>query len=117
MTGLVPKELADLAPLVEQGWAQGTMNGRMRKRRESTAEEIRAFYDAILPRTKAVVDHMNGYPYPDAPDDAKRAFYLLLMLAEVAPHVEQFGGSPEVPYAFDERRFIVSHGDVEGHWG
>lgn len=117
MDTTLPKGFADLEPLVEKGWSIATMNGRMEKRRESTSEELQWFYDAILPRVKDIIAYMDRFPYPDAPEDAKRLFYLLLSLAEIAPHVEQFGGTPEVPYSFDERRFVVSHGDIPGYWG
>ena len=34
----------------------------------------------------------------------------LATLAEVAPHIELYGGAPGVPYAFEETRFVAAHG-------
>ena len=117
MSGALPQKFSDLEPLVDEGWSLATMNQRMEKRRTSTSEELQSFYDRIMPRVMDIVEYMDQFEYPEAPEDAHRLFYLLLTLAEIAPHVEQFGGSPRVPYSFDEKRFVVAHGDVPGHRG
>lgn len=40
-------------------------------------------------------------------------FKLALSLAEVAPHVELYGGDPAVPHSFTEDRMIAAHGRQE----
>lgn len=114
--GPVPKGFEDLQKSVDDGWSLPTMNGRMNRRGLSSAVELQAFYDAVMPRLKDILKYMGTFDYPNAPAEALRLFYLTLSLAEVAPHVELFGGNPKVPYSFDETRFHVAHGESVGHW-
>lgn len=117
MSNALPAGFEDLRPFVDAGWSLATEYERMRKRRGSTRAEIKAFYDALMPRAEAIVTHMDRYPYPNAPEDAQRLFYLVLSLCEVAPHVELFRGNPAVPYSFEERRLTIPDGATPGVWG
>ncbi len=92
-------------------WAQATHNDRWDKRLRSTAAELRAFYDAILPWLERILAHADQYPLGELPPDAARLFDLALMHAEIAPNVELYRCDPHVPHSFEERRFIAVHGD------
>ena len=116
MSAALPQGFEQLEELVTSGWSLGSMNARMQKRRESTREELLEFYEKVLPRVEDILDYARPFEYPNLSEEGERLYYLLLSLVEVAPHVENFGGSPEVPYSFDERRMALVHGDVEGHW-
>lgn len=103
----LPAPFADLEPLA--GWALATEGQRARKRRDSTMQEIRAVYEAVLPRMEAIIDYLNPLPLDNLPDDAQRLLYLTLSLAEVAPAVELFN-QPLVTDGYDPERFIPAAG-------
>lgn len=104
----LPAEFADLAPFLD--WALPTADERQIKRRHSNREELKAFYDAVLPRLEAILTEVDKYPLGGLPESHHAIYDIALSLAEVAPHVELYGGSPGVPYAFEEGRFIAVHG-------
>jgi hypothetical protein len=105
----LPAEFSDLEPLAEQ-WALSTQNARETKRRSSTPAELQTFYDATVGRLETMIAYLNGMPLASLPDDAKNLFYMALSLAEVAPHIELYGGKTRVPYSFEEERFHAEHG-------
>ncbi|MGQ3675823.1 hypothetical protein ACT6QH_10045 [Xanthobacter sp. TB0139] len=106
----LPAAFAELAPF--SGWVLPTQDERQQKRYHSTTQELRAFYDAILPRMPEILDYVDQYPLGQIPTEAKPIFWMALSLAEVAPHVELYRGTPKVPYSFDEGRFVAEHGKV-----
>ncbi len=107
----LPKSFEALEPLVAT-WALATQNARQLRRIQSTRGELRAFYDAMLPRLPDILTHVDGFPLGDLPPASARLFNLALSLAEVAPHIELYGGDPKVPHSFDEARFVADHGRV-----
>lgn len=109
----VEKKFASLAPFMA-GWALATENERRVKRKGSTTQELKAFYDAMLPHLEAILDLSDQYPLGKMPPEVERLFLMALSLAEVAPHVELYGGNPNVPHSFAEERFVAEHGDVRG---
>jgi hypothetical protein len=113
MSAQLPKEFADLEPLVE-GWALPTQDERQTKRRTSTSAELQAFYDAMVPHLSDILAHVDNFPLGELPEDSLRLFYLSLALAEVAPHIELYGGDTNVPHSFEEERFVASHGRQTG---
>ena len=103
-TAVLPSEFQDLEQFV--GWGLPTWTERSRRRIDSSMEEIRAFYDAMLPRLKAIVAFLNQWPPEDMPPDVKRLFYMTLALNKIALAVENFG-QQRVPYGFGEERFVA----------
>ena len=69
-------------------------------------EEIRAFYEAILPRMDEVITYLNQYPLEAMPEDATRLFYLALSFMEISPAVELFG-EPDESGVFEAERFKI----------
>jgi len=102
-----PEAFADLESIA--AWSLATEGQRARKRRDSTIEEIRAFYNTILPRMDAIIEYLNPLPLDNMPDDAQRLLNLTLSLAEVAPAVELFN-QPLVTDGYDPERFIPAAG-------
>ena len=92
-------------------WALPTQNARWDKRLESTREELKAFYNAVVPYLERILDHVDKYPLGGLPEQSARLFDLALMHAEIAPNVELYDGDPDVPHSFEEKRFIAVHGD------
>ena len=110
----LPEQFKDLEPLVE-AWTLETERERNGKRLASTMEQIRAFYDALVPRAGAVLEYLTHYPCSDAPggvdalpDPQRRLVNLMLMLAEVAPAVETFGERAVIG-GFEASRFVPDH--------
>lgn len=105
----LPPEFADLAPFLD--WALPTADERYTYRRNATRAELRAFYDALLPRIETILALTDQYPLGQLPEELHPLYSLALSLAEVAPHIELYAGAPGVPYAFEETRFIAVHGN------
>lgn len=106
---LLPDEFNALEPLVSQ-WALPTQNERQQRRITSTRPALKSFYDAMLPQLPAILKKLDEFPLGQLPEKESRLMALALSLAEVAPHIELYGGDPNVPYAFDEARFVAEHG-------
>lgn len=106
----LPKSFEVLEPLVPS-WALATQNERQQRRIHASRGELRAFYEAMLPRIEDIVSYVDRYQLGELPPEAERLFALALSLAEVAPHIELYGGDPKVPHSFDEARFVADHGE------
>lgn len=101
---LFPEAFQDLEKW--SAWALATEQERSDKRQASTMAEIRAFYDAMLARTEAVLAYVEQFPLDAMPENARRLFFLTLSLAEVASAVELFG-QPYVVDGYDIKRFVM----------
>jgi len=110
VSGRLPRGFEDLDAWVDE-WALPTQNQRWRKRLNSTREELLSFYDAVQPRLEAILDHADAFEIGRLPSQSASLFDLALMLAEIAPNVELYDGSPDVPHSFEETRFVAAHGD------
>ncbi len=91
-------------------WNLATADERQRKRQGSTAGDLRAFYDIMLPRLADALAEVDRFPLGALPESHHALYNLALSVAEVAPHIELYSGSPGVPYAFEEARFVAVHG-------
>lgn len=94
-------------------WNLMTADERTKARRESTEQELRDFYDGVLPYVEAVLDACDQYPLGKLPESHRSIFNIALSMAEIAPHVEFYRGQVGVPYAFEEARFVALHGADE----
>lgn len=113
MTSTVSKDFASLEPFMAD-WALATENERRAKRKASTKAELKSFYDAMLPHMEKLLDLADEYPLGKMAPEVERLFFMALSLAEVAPHIELYGGNPNVPFSFTEERLIAEQGDVRG---
>lgn len=107
----LPADFADLAPFLD--WALPSADERQTRRRTASRADLKAFYDALLPRIEAILKVVDAYPLGSLPADLAPLYHMALSLAEVAPHIELYGGAPGVPYAFDETRFVAVHGQQD----
>ena len=110
MRSRLPELFADLEGLAAD-WSLGTQREREQKRLASAAKELKAVYDALLPRLDPILEYLNAYRLDALPAGAQRLFFLTLSFAEVAPFVECYRGEPRVPDSFDESRFHALHAD------
>ena len=104
----LPSQFGDLEDIVE-GWSLPTEFARHRRRLASSSQELIEVYNRIAPRLGAILDHVDQFPLDGMPEDSCRLFYLAMSLAEIAPHVELYGGSVGVPYSFEETRLVGGH--------
>lgn len=102
---LLPAEFADLEKF--RDWIVTTEGERIRRRNAASDEELKAFYDAMLPRMDDVARHLNGFPIDAMPDDARRLFDLAKSFMEIALIVER--GRSLVAWRFDVNRFRPMH--------
>jgi len=111
MSNELPEGFKGLAPFVEK-WAHATEFYRARSRRESSPEELKAFYDAIVPSLPEIMRRIDEYPLGEIKGADHTLYLLALSVAEVAPHVEFYKCSPGVPFAFEEVRMHAAHEHV-----
>ena len=83
----LPEEFADLAPWLD--WALEPERARTEKREASSMAEIRAFYDAGLPRLEEMIRYLEGFR-DDMPVPQHRLYLISLSLVEVANLVELY---------------------------
>ena len=102
----LPVAFADLSGLL--AWSLPTEGARAGRRRASAFGDLRAFYDAMLPRLTDALNHLDGFPLDGLPAAEKRLLDLCLSFAEVAPYVEQYFRTT-IPETFDEARFLIGH--------
>jgi len=85
------------------GWVLPDAVARMIRRQGSSIEEIRGFYDAMLPQGEAALAYLRQYPLGALPPEGERLLKLMLALAEIAPAVEWYNG-PQVTDGFPVQR-------------
>lgn len=107
----VPAGFEDLARFAR--WSLPTADQRTKARRQASREELSEFYQAVLPHVEAILDACDAYKLGELPESHRGIFNIALSMAEIAPHVEFYGGAPGVPYAFEEARFVAVHGADE----
>lgn len=106
----LPAGFEDLAPMLAR-WGRPTENERNALRFQASKADFAAFHAAMAPRLGDLLAFLATCPA--VPDDAaqRNALILACAFAEAAPHHELYGGSPEVPFSFDARRFVPNHGN------
>jgi len=102
MPNLLPSRFKDLERFID--WSIPTSGGRTAKRVASQIEEVRIFYDAILPDAEDILDYLNQFPLKEMPEDASRLMNMMLSLAEIATCIE-FYNSTDVPKGVSHSRF------------
>lgn len=105
MSVTLPAAFADLAPWA-QVWVLPTERARRDLRCVSSMEALQAFYDALLARMDAIIEHLNAFPLDAMPEPERNLLALAQGFLESAPAVELFR-SPVVPDGFPWQRFEV----------
>lgn len=93
----LPKGFAELEKFASR-WAGSDTAARVAAREQSSMEEIREFYDAMLARADDAVALIDRHSLHDLPDDVGTLCRLMLGLAHAASAVETLG-TPRVPTA------------------
>lgn len=81
-------------------WCCDTSAERIKVRCESSMDDIRAFYDAMLDHADDALDLIETHPIGEMPDDVARLAKLVLGLAQASVAVELHGQprAPDAPY-------------------
>ena len=103
---LLPEAFADLSPWLD--WALAPEGARTAKKVASSMEEIRAFYDAVMPRMEDIIAYLDDVSGEDRPAPAHRLYLLSLSLVEVANLVEIYKRR-EIIEACDPLHFNPQH--------
>ena len=103
-SNLLPKEFKDLEAFVSE-WALVTESERVKKRYSSTMEEIKLFYDAMLPQLETILEYLNRFSLDELPEAEKRLLYLTYSVAEISISVEIFG-EPGIPHGYEPARYV-----------
>ena len=82
----LPEAFEDLVPWLD--WALDSERARTAKKMAASMEELRALYDAMMPRMEEIIAYLDGVPSDDRPAPAHRLYLLTLSLVEVANLVE-----------------------------
>ena len=104
MSTPLPKEFQELQPFVAD-WALATRAERFKRRHTGNMEEIRAYYDVIMPRVQDIVAHLNQFPLDAIPEDSKPLLHMSLSAVEIARCVEIWDAPDN--NAFDPNRTII----------
>ena len=104
----LPEQFRDLESWARV-WALRTEVERHARRLASTIQELRTFYDAMMPRIDHILAYLSEFPLENLTPEGDRLLLLAFALAEIAPAVELYG-QPEVPGGYDSRRFIPADG-------
>ena len=83
----LPPEFADLSPFVKD-WALPTEEARYFKLLATPIEELRPFFDAMLPRSEAIVEYLKRFPLDGMPADARLLYDLMVTFVESAHPIE-----------------------------
>ena len=110
--GVLPLGFEHLESHVSE-WVLADTRARIEKRRTSSMEQIREFYDAMLPLAERALDYLRDFSLGALPPEGERLLKLMLSLAEIAPAIEWYN-SPDVYDGFDltRLRFPVQIADT-----
>ncbi len=103
-TAKLPDEFSDLQDFVSE-WALEHRADRFKKRYTSSIDDIRRYYDAIMPRMEAIVDHLNQFPVDDIPEASQPLLYMSLSGVEISRAVELWDAPDN--YAFPAERVHI----------
>ena len=92
--GTLPEGFQALEPFVST-WVLPDASARMAKRQSSSIEEIRRFYDAIVPMGEKALDYLREFPLGALTPQGENLLKLMLALTELGPAVEWYD-NPQV---------------------
>ena len=100
---LLPEKFKELEVFADE-WALETESERVKKRYSSSMEEIKLFYDAMLPQLETILEYLNLFSLDELPEAEKRLLYLTYSVAEISISVEIFG-EPGIPHGYEPTRY------------
>lgn len=88
-------------------WVLADSSARLDKRMRSSLDELRAFYDGMLPHAEAALAYLAQRQLGALDEAEEKLLKLMLSLAEVGPAIEWYG-TGNYPDAFDPKRFPLT---------
>jgi hypothetical protein len=104
---VLPEQFADLEPYIS--WGLPTEAERIEMRYRSSDEELKTFYDAMLPRLHQIAAYLNQLPLNQMPSDGALLFTMAKALIEMSNTVEK--GRSNIAWGFEAKRFVPMHVD------
>lgn len=108
MSGKLPPEFADLEKWVP-AWALATEKERYFRLLERSVEELRAFYDAMLPRSPQIIACLSKQPAGAMTGPAQVLYDLMLTFVETAHPIELKWKTTDIETPVDPAR-LQFHG-------
>lgn len=102
---MLPPAFRDLQGFVEE-WALASEKDRHLKMLGSSVDELRIFYNAVLPRMDAIKDYLDELPFEALPDDARTLFHLAMTFVETAHPIDLNWKTTNIEDAFPIERFV-----------
>jgi len=106
-TQALPEGFEDLQPFVAK-WALKGQKARYSQMLAVDMAELRALYDAVLPRVEAIVAHLDRFPLDEYPPAEQALFDLAATFAETAHPVDFKWKAPQFDDIFPFERVRLS---------
>ncbi len=100
----LPPAYADLARFTPE-WMLGNEKARYDKLLATSMADLRAFYDAMLPRMEEIILFLNRYPLDAMPEDAQHLFDLAMTFMETAHPIDLRWKTTDIEDKFPAERF------------
>ena len=91
----LPKQFSSLQPFAEE-WSLATREERYHKRTSTSMDDIKAFYDAVLPQLDTMVEHLNQHPIKDLAPEQKNLLRMAFSAIEISRSVEVWNAPDNV---------------------
>lgn len=92
---MLPEEFSELEPFAPI-WALPTAEDRYQRRLASSFDELKAFYDAIVPRGTEIIEYLNEFDLDDMPEPAQNLLRMMCSLSAVSFAVDIYK-QPKIP--------------------
>jgi hypothetical protein len=102
---VLPLLFADLEPFASD-WSLATEKERHDHLVSRSIDELRPFYDAMLPRMDAITDYLNRFPLDAMPTDAQALFDLGMTFMESAHPIDLRWKTTDIEDKFPAHRFV-----------
>jgi hypothetical protein len=99
----LPSEFADLTPFTVR-WGLSSQEERHLALIDSTLDELRPFYEALMVRMDAIINYLNGFDLKTMPQEAQNLFDLALTWAETAHPIDLKWKSTDIDDSFPASR-------------
>ncbi len=101
----LPAQFSDLSRFSH--WAIESRAERFSARFEHPMDEIRAFYDAMLPRADEIMAHLANYSLDDLPQPERNLLNMMLSLVEISRCVELWNGNDMYYYTHPKEKLLI----------
>lgn len=106
----LPAQFSDLEQFAV--WCLSTEKERNTLRHNSSMEEIRNFYDALIPRLEEIFRYLDEFKVKALPASEQALLNMALSVAEISNAVEVFKTQPGVIDGFPVERLVFLEGST-----